>query len=201
MLTKRDKAIIADLNRFRVMDRDSISELHFANLKRPINATNSVLLRLLRDGHIQRSTHVQPYVYYGADLRIKRNSAKINHWLSILGVYKEMRKLGALESFRVEPKFGRKGVAEPDVFARFRKTDFFIEVQRTIYTEKQMREKIDRYIDLCRSDLLPKPFPHLLILSEYTYELKAAPFRVFQSQSFTEFVESLKPRPIKIAVT
>ncbi|MDF1508906.1 hypothetical protein PZE06_12060 [Robertmurraya sp. DFI.2.37] len=201
MLTKRDKAIIADLNRFRVMDRDSIAELHFANLKRPINATNSVLLRLLRDGHIQRSTHVQPYVYYGADLRIKRNSAKIHHWLSILDVYKEMRKLGALESFRVEPKFGRKGVAEPDVFARFRKTDFFIEVQRTIYTEKQMREKIDRYIDLCRSDLLPKPFPHLLILSEHIYELKTAPFRVFQAQSFTEFVESLKPRPIKIAIT
>lgn len=192
MLTKRDKAIIADLNRFRVMDRGSIAELHFGCLKNPINATNSVLLRLLRDGHIQRSTNFQPYVYFGTDLRIKQNSAKINHWLAILGVYKEMRKLGLLESFKVEPKFGRKGVAEPDIFARFRKTDFFIEVQRTQYTEKQMRDKLDRYTDLYNSETLSQPFPHLLILSEHPYELSMTPFKAFQATSFTEFMQSLK---------
>ncbi|GBY38110.1 hypothetical protein M6K051_2596 [Staphylococcus aureus] len=32
-LSQRDKAIIADINRFRVMDRDSIAELHFSHLK------------------------------------------------------------------------------------------------------------------------------------------------------------------------
>jgi hypothetical protein len=34
-LTERDKAIIKDLNRFRVMDRDSITELHFSICKKP----------------------------------------------------------------------------------------------------------------------------------------------------------------------
>jgi hypothetical protein len=34
MLNERDKAIIRDLNRFRVMDRDSICEIHFAGLKK-----------------------------------------------------------------------------------------------------------------------------------------------------------------------
>lgn len=193
MLTKRDKAIISDLNRFRVMDRDSIAELHFTGLKNPINATNSVLLRLLRDGHIQRSTHFQPYVYFGADLAIKKNSAKINHWLAILGVYKEMRRLGAVESFRVEPKFGCKGVAEPDIFARFRKTDFFIEVQRTVYTDKQMRAKLERYIDLYNSGVFSGQFPHVIIISEHTYELIDTPFKIFQAPSFTEFMRSLKP--------
>nr|WGD74903.1 hypothetical protein P5631_13145 [Bacillus subtilis] len=42
-LTNRDKAIIADLNKFRVMDRDTIAELHFGNLRRPKYATNNVL--------------------------------------------------------------------------------------------------------------------------------------------------------------
>jgi hypothetical protein len=75
MLTKRDKAIIKDLNKFRVMDRDSIAELHFSNSKNPKDATNHVLLRLLRDGHIQRSTTFTPYVYFGAENTIKKDSA------------------------------------------------------------------------------------------------------------------------------
>ena len=64
MLTKRDKAIIADLNKFRVMDRDSIAELHFPTLKNPQYAANNVLLRLLQDGHIQRSTFVHSLLLF-----------------------------------------------------------------------------------------------------------------------------------------
>jgi hypothetical protein len=33
MLTTRDRAIIDNLNKFYVMDRDSIAELHFKGLK------------------------------------------------------------------------------------------------------------------------------------------------------------------------
>jgi hypothetical protein len=201
MLTKRDKAIIRDLNKFRVMDRDSIAEIHFAGLKNPINAANSVLLRLLRDGHIKRSTSFQPFVYFGGDTQIKKNSAKIGHWLAILNVYKEMRKLGRLETFLVEPKYGSKGVAEPDIFAIYRNTPFFIEVQNTVYSEKQMADKLKRYVDLYNADVMPKPFPHVLILSDHRYALDAGfPFKVFQAESFTRFYRSItqptKPLPL-----
>ncbi|WP_260507913.1 hypothetical protein [Cytobacillus firmus] len=84
MLTNRDKAIIKDLARFRVMDRDSIAELHFSNLKRPHLAANNVLLRLLRDGQIQRSTKYTPYLYFGPEVQIKKNSQKIGHFQAIL---------------------------------------------------------------------------------------------------------------------
>ena len=198
MLTKRDKAIIRDLNKFRVMDRDSIAELHFAGLKNPITAANSVLLRLLRDGHIRRSTGFQPYVYFGADTQIKKNSAKIGHWLGILGVYKEMRKLGKLETFLVEPKYGSKGVVEPDIFAIYRNTPFFIEVQKSIYSEKQMADKLARYVDLYNAGIMPKPFPHVLILSDQRYTIdNGYPFKVFQSASFTQFNQSLTQKPAK----
>ena len=123
-LSKRDKAIIRDLNKFRVMDRDSIAEIHFSGLKNPITAANSVLLRLLRDGQIQRSTSFQPFEYFGVESQIKIQSQKIGHFLAIMNVYKEMRKLGRLEKFLVEPKFGKKGVAEPDIFAMYRNTPF-----------------------------------------------------------------------------
>lgn len=194
MLSNRDRAIIRDLNRFRVMDRDSIAELHFSNLKNPKYAANNVLLRLLRDGQIQRSTAFIPYCYFGPDVTIKKNSAKIGHFLAILEVYKEMRRLGKVETFWVEPKYSRKSeAAEPDIFARFRETNFFIEVQKTLYSEKQMAEKMGRYLDLYKGDVVAKPFPHVLIITDHHYPIdNELPFRVFQAESLTQFVNSLK---------
>ncbi|PKR82440.1 hypothetical protein [Heyndrickxia camelliae] len=195
MLTNRDKAIIKDLNKFRVMDRDSIAELHFSNLKNPQLAANNVLLRLFRDGQIQRSVSFFPYVYFGPEVQIKKNSQKISHFLAILDVYKELRKLGSLESFLVEPKYGNKSeYAEPDIYCFFRKTPFFIEVQRTIYSEKQMNDKLDRYAELFKSDILADKNTRLIILSEQRYPLddNNYPFKIFQAESFTKFIGSLK---------
>jgi hypothetical protein len=109
-LTDRDKAIIKNLNRFRVMDRDSIAELHFSNSKNPKDSTNHVLLRLLREGHIQRSTTFTPYVYFGGECNIKKDSAKIGHFLAILNVYKELMKLGIHWYFLSRTEVWKKGV-------------------------------------------------------------------------------------------
>ncbi|MGG0248033.1 hypothetical protein ABEY24_06535 [Peribacillus frigoritolerans] len=198
-LTNRDKQIIKALDKFRVMDRDSVSELFFAGLKNPKYAANNVLLRLLRDGEIQRSTAFIPYCYFGPSIQMKAQSQKIPHFLAILNVYKEMLKLGELESFLVEPKYGKKkdGCCEPDIYAHFRRTPFFIEVQKTIYSVKQMQEKLDRYVLLYESGIIDKPFPHVLILSDQRYAIDGDyPFKVFQSESFTEFVASLKSAPV-----
>ncbi|MED3911224.1 hypothetical protein P4597_19010 [Peribacillus simplex] len=197
-LTNRDKQIIKALDKFRVMDRDSIAELFFAGLKNPKYAANNVLLRLLRDGKIQRSTAFIPYCYFGPNVQIKQQSQKIGHFLAILNVYTEMLKLGDLESFLVEPKFLRKSeCCEPDIFAHFRRTPFFIEVQKTVYSVKQMQEKLERYVLLYESGIIEKPFPHVLILSDQRYAIdENYPFKVFQSESFTLFVASLKSAPV-----
>jgi hypothetical protein len=201
-LTNRDKAIIKDLNKFRVIDRDSIAELHFSNLKNPNYAANNVLLRLLRDGQIQRSTAFVPYVYFGPDVNIKQNSQKIGHFLSILNVYKELKHLGSLETFQVEPKYGKKGSAEPDIFCQYRRTNFFVEVQRTIYSNKLIEEKLDRYIELYNSGIMAAPFPHILILSDQRYAIDGEyPFKIFQAESFSQFEQSLKSeRGVKVEV-
>lgn len=209
MLSKRDKAIIHDLNRFRVMDRDSIAELHFSQLRNPKNAANNVLLRLLREGHIQRSTAFVPYCYFSTETKMKKNSAKIGHFLAILNVYKDILKHGKLDTFLVEPKYGKKGMAEPDIFCIFRKTPFFIEVQKTIYSEKQMAAKMNRYTDLYNSGILlnelwqneRKTFPRLLILSDQRYRLEGNyPFPVIQSPSFSHFMQSLKPKETRAVI-
>lgn len=197
-LTKRDKQIVKALDKFRVMDRDSVAELFFSGLKNPKYAANNVLLRLLRDGEIQRSTAFIPYCYFGPNVQMKQQSQKVGHFLAILNVYKEMLKLGDLESFLTEPKYGRKSEScEPDIYACFRKTPFFIEVQKTVYSTKQMDEKLDRYVQLYESGLIDKPFPHVLILSDQRYAIDDNyPFKVFQNESFTGFLASLKSAPV-----
>ncbi|ESU33254.1 hypothetical protein G3A_07065 [Bacillus sp. 17376] len=196
MLTKRDKEVLKDLQRFRCMDRDSIAELHFGGLKHPVHSANNVMLRLMRDGEVTRSNIYTPFVYFPAETQIKKNGQKVHHFLAILDVYKELRRLGDLGTFLVEPKYGKKGVAEPDIYCQYRRTGFFVEVQRTIYSEKQMRDKLDRYVDLYNSGIMAAPFPHVLILADHRYAIEGNyPFRIFQANSFTEFVQSLKPQP------
>jgi hypothetical protein len=210
-LSQRDKAIIADINRFRVMDRDSIAELHFSHLKRPINSANAVLKRLVTDGHIRRSTKFgAPYLYLSRETALSEDSAKIGHYLAILGVYKDILRHGTLDVFQVEPKYGGKGTVEPDVFCIFRKhgmtgrTPFFIEVQNTFYSQKVMTQKLKRYEELYQSRIIaqepwqpsdrPPVFPIVLIISGYRYAIDGSyPFRVIQAQSFTQFMQSLKP--------
>ena len=210
-LSQRDKAIIADINRFRVMDRDSIAELHFSHLKRPINSANAVLKRLVTDGHIRRSTKFgAPYLYLSRETALSEDSAKIGHYLAILGVYKDILRHGTLDVFQVEPKYGGKGTVEPDVFCIFRKhgmtgrTPFFIEVQNTFYSQKVMTQKLKRYEELYQSRIIaqepwqpsdrPPVFPIVLIISEHRYAIDGSyPFRVIQAQSFTQFIQSLKP--------
>jgi hypothetical protein len=176
------------------MDRDSIAELFFRELKNPKFAANNVLLRLLRDGQIQRSTAFVPYLYFGPEVEMKKNSAKIGHFLAILDVYKELKSLGDLDTFLVEPKYMKKGCAEPDIFCQYRKTNFFIEVQRTVYSDKLMNEKLERYVELFNSGILVPPYPHVLILSEQRYAIDGKyPFKLFQAETFTRFLNKLKP--------
>lgn len=194
MLTKRDKELIKFLDKFRVADRDSIAELFFSGLKSPEKAANNVLLRLMRDGLIQRSKVFNPYVYFGPHTNIKQNSAKIGHFLAILNVYKELKRLGSVETFLVEPKLGKKGAnAEPDALFAHRMTHFFLEVQLTLYSKKLMDEKLERYMNLYNSGIMANPFPHIIIISEHRYAIdEEYPFKIFQAQSFTHFVNSLK---------
>lgn len=198
-LSNRDKAIINDLNMFRCMDRDSIAEIHFAGLKNPLHSTNNVLKRLHRDGHIQRSTAYVPYLYFGQDVTIKKNSQKINHFLGIVEVYKEILKFEQPKIFLVEPKYGEKGVVEPDIFTIFRAIPFYIEVQKSIYSEKIMFDKLDRYEELSQSGIInnetwqredKKIFPKVLILSDTRYAIdNKYSFQIYQAQSIGQFME------------
>ncbi|MFN4173526.1 MAG: hypothetical protein ACK4HV_00270, partial [Parachlamydiaceae bacterium] len=66
------------------MSRDDIIALHFGTLRQPVTAANTVLKRLRRDGHIKAVMDRHQYLYMPADSQIKKDSAKIPHFLKIV---------------------------------------------------------------------------------------------------------------------
>lgn len=144
-MNTRDRAIIADLQRFRALTRDDIAALHFANVKNPVNQVNSVMKRLRRDGIVDCATDRRKYVYFPKPTTIKKDSAKLGHFLAIAEFYREIRAIEEPRIFHVEPKLGAKGTAEPDVFMIWRGAPWYVEVQRSQFSDKVMRDKLARY--------------------------------------------------------
>lgn len=191
----RDKAILDDLERFRVLSRDDVKDLHFKHLKNPIGNCNAVLKRLFLQGHIDRNTNQQPFLYFPKP-SIKKDSAKIPHFLEIVKVYKDLIRYEKPTTFQVEPKYG-KGYMEPDIFTIWKGSPLWIEVQRSVYSEEMMNEKMARYEsfydngDIYQESWQPKDnpiFPAILILSNVRYPVSSERIEIIQAKNIDEFM-------------
>jgi hypothetical protein len=196
-MKKRDLAILNDLQRFRCLSRDDIIDLHFNNLKQPITGCNTVLKRLLRDGYIEVNTTHQPYTYFPSPTGIKKDSAKIPHFLKIVEFYKGCVQYADPSTFIVEPKF-KKGYMEPDAFMIWKRGPFFIEIQRSVYSDKVMKEKISRYEAYYLSNewqqepwqpANKKVFPSVVVITDTRYNIESAYIRFIQVQNIDQLVD------------
>ncbi|MGG4385268.1 hypothetical protein ABEX08_24925 [Priestia megaterium] len=202
-LSQRDKDIIGFINQFRAVDRDSLVELFFKQLKSPTNACNSVMIRLYRLGLIERTQQYSPTVYLPVDAKIKKNSQKILHFLSILDIYKQMCTHSAPKQVIVEDKpTGRKGGIEPDLFCIFKGSPFWIEIQRNQYSEQKMQAKVNLYEEFFFSDewndLHWQPegrspiFPSVILITPVRYAVSSEHIRIIQVASIHELMEKYK---------
>jgi hypothetical protein len=202
-MNRRDKNIMSDLWKFRVLDRDQIIQLHFANNKDRVNSCNKVLKRLQRDGHITCDHSRRPFVYFPNPATVKKNSGKLPHFMSIADFVIEAKQLGQLKEYEVEVKLGKKGTVEPDLFMIWNKAPFFVEVQRSFYSPRQMKAKLERYEEYFDSGAWKelhwqrsntKFFPYVLIVTDRPYALEEVPFKVIQVSSMNEFYEKYVPK-------
>jgi hypothetical protein len=210
-MNKRDLAILNDLQRFRCLTRNDIIDLHFNNLNQPVTCCNTVLKRLRRDGYIEVSTKQQPYIYFPSPSSIKKDSAKIPHFLRIAEFYRNLLKYEQPRSFIVEPKYG-KGFMEPDAFMIWKKSPFFVEVQRSVYSDKVMKEKVARYESYYMSNEWQqeswqpqnkKVFPAVFMITDTRYNIESSYVPFFQVQSIEQLVNMFEPKkrepePVKI---
>ena len=182
------------------MSRNDIVDLHFKHLKNPITNCNIVLKRLRRDKHIEANTSQQPYVYFPSPSTIKRDSQKIPHFLAIIDVYKQLIKHEQSRQFTVEPKYSKEYM-EPDIFTIWRKAPFFIEVQRSHYSDKVMFAKLQRYQKYFESqswyDEIWQPkgkkiFPKIIILTDVRYTIPDYQFKIYQAASINEFLQTIQ---------
>ncbi|PFJ96001.1 hypothetical protein COJ11_04565 [Bacillus cereus] len=198
-MRNRDKAILNNLKRFRCMSRDDIIDLHFQGLKNAVTCCNTVMKRLRRDGHVDANILQQPYIYFPQSSTLRKTSQKIPHFLGIVDVYKQLIYYEKPKLFKVEPKYG-KAFMEPDAFTIWRRSPFFIEVQRSVYSKKVMQDKINRYELYFHSQewhnesWQPKEskyFPSILIITEKYYNISSFSLRIFQASSISHFLNSL----------
>lgn len=199
-MRNRDKAILSDLQRFRCMTRDDIIDLHFSGLKNAVTCCNTVMKRLRRDGHVDANISQQPYIYFPQPSTVRKTSQKIHHFLGIVDLYKQLIDYEQPKIFNVEPKYGKEFM-EPDVFTIWRKSPFFIEVQKSVYSKSVMKEKINRYeyyyasLEWKKESWQPKNskfFPSILLIADKYYEIHSSNIRIFQANSINEFINKIK---------
>ena len=198
-MRSRDKAILNNLKHFRCMSRDDIIDLHFHGVKNAVTCCNTVMKRLRRDGHVDANISQQPFIYFPQPSTLRKTSQKIPHFLGIVDVYKQLIHYEKPKLFKVEPKYG-KDYMEPDAFTIWRRSPFFIEVQKSIYSKKIMQDKINRYELYFHSQewhnesWQPKEskfFPSILIITDKQYDINSTNLRIFQASSISNFMDSL----------
>ncbi|WP_191664057.1 replication-relaxation family protein [Bacillus pseudomycoides] len=198
-MKNRDKEILSNLKRFRCMSRDDIIDLHFQGLKNAVTCCNTVMKRLRRDGHVDANISQQPYIYFPQPSTIRKTSQKIPHFLAIVDVYKQLIHYENPKLFKVEPKYGKEYM-EPDAFTIWRRSPFFIEVQKSVYSKKIMQDKINRYElyfhshDWHSESWQPKEskfFPSILIITDKKYDVNSSNLRIFQATSINDFMDKL----------
>lgn len=201
-MKSRDKAILGDLRRFRCMSRNDIIDLHFQGLKNAVTCCNTVMKRLRRDGHVDANITQQPFIYFPQPSTLRKTSQKIPHFLGIVEVYKQLIQYEKPKLFKVEPKYG-KDYMEPDAFTIWRRSPFFIEVQKSVYSKKIMQDKINRYELYFHSQewhnepWQPKGskfFPSILIITDKKYEIHSSNLRIFQTGTIGDFLHQTSPK-------
>jgi hypothetical protein len=203
-MRNRDKAIIQVLEKFYVLKRDQIAKMFFSHCKRPVTNANFVLKRLRDRGYIDADTNkaFEQYIYFSKPSKIKKKSQKINHYLMIADIYLQMMKYHKITHFEIEP-YIKEVKLIPDIFAIWGNSLWWIEAQNSIYSSKQMYEKLDKYQELLQSggykELSFQPedkkiFPNVLIIGERKFNVEQYTFRIFQAKNVDEFMENMRKR-------
>ncbi|WP_342541066.1 hypothetical protein MHI39_08315 [Heyndrickxia sp. FSL K6-6286] len=200
-MKKRDLEIIQSLEKFKCLERDQIAALHFQKNKRPHVIANGVLRRLRMAGYIQANTDraFQQYIYFPVPSSMKINSQKIDHYLMIAQGYIDLNRMSPVTNYDIEPKI-KDADFIPDVICEWMGKKYFIEYQNSLYTAKQMHQKINKYIDYFNKGNWNDE--RLLIVGKINlkFDTEDYPIKIKQVKDINELkrlVEKVKEKTIK----
>jgi hypothetical protein len=191
-MNKRDKEILSSLEKFRILTRDQLIEMHFSGNKTPYVVANRVMKRLTDNKQVVSEKDRRPFNYLLNPRPIKKDSAKAFHFRAIADFYIDICKNKKPTLFEVEYKPMKKGGVEPDCFMKWNGYFFFCEMQRSVFSKKQMQAKIDLYHEYFISDKwnrYAKDFPVIWIITDKKYDVDFKGLNVVQTKNVAEFLE------------
>ncbi|MFB8424051.1 replication-relaxation family protein [Priestia megaterium] len=192
-MNHRNQEILENLEKFYVLDRDQLIQLHFQEQKQSITTCNRIVNRLTSKGLVKVDRTTRPYNYFHNETNMKLNSTKIPHFKAITQTYLDLYQFTKPSIFEVEMKLGAKGTIEPDIYVVWNSAPMFIELQKNRYTLKVMQAKIDRYqayYDSKEWKMFTEQFPFILILSETRYNIDTGNLGVYQAKDIQDFIKS-----------
>lgn len=189
-MNKRDTAILEDLKKFKVLSRDQLIKLHFSDNKQPHIVANRVLKRLTDTGYTDVSKEKRQYEYFPLPRPIRKDSTKIPHFKAIADFYIDACSHVRPSQFVVEFRPVKKGGIEPDIFMKWKYggkvLPYLVEIQRSIYSKKQMQNKINLYREYYESDIwrqYSKNFPIIWIVADKEYDIDSLGMSVIQTKN------------------
>lgn len=130
------------------------------------------MLRLVRQGLVLQIVQPRdrPYIYKCPSSKIRENSAKLDHHLSIVDTFIELEKP---DFFEVEPQWESY---KPDVYCRIRHQLWCIEVQRSKVTNPRIQRKINEFVRSYQKE--EHDALNLWVRSPYSWEKLQAPTNI-----------------------
>lgn len=139
------KDILKHFETFPASSRDQLLRLFYGGDKKKIPTLNEKLLKLRDRGLIDVNKEIKPYVYFSVPLRVKKRSNKLDHHLAIVNFWIKMIESGKPPAILgYEYNFG-ENMARPDLIITWGNKPYFVEIQRTIISQKRMEKKIKLY--------------------------------------------------------
>lgn len=188
-MNKRDTAILDDLKKFKVLSRDQLIKLHFSDNKQPHIVANRVLKRLTDRQYIDVSKEKRQYEYFPLPRPMRKDSTKIPHFKAIADFYINACQYAQPSQFIVEFKPMTKGGIEPDIFMKWKYNGkllpYLVEIQRNIYSKKQIQNKMNLYREYYESDIwrqYSKNFPIIWIITDKEYDIDTLGMSVIQTK-------------------
>ncbi|MDR6997639.1 replication-relaxation family protein [Neobacillus niacini] len=92
---------------------------------------------------------------------------------------------------------------EPDAFMLWKKAPFFVEIQRSVYSDKVIKEKIERYEEYYMSNEWQqepwqpqnkKVFPAVIMVTDTRYKIDGPYIHFVQVQNIDQVVNTFEPK-------
>ncbi|MGD6896115.1 replication-relaxation family protein [Bacillus infantis] len=192
-MKKRDLEILKSLEKFKVLSSGQIAEMHFKENAYPQVTANRVLKRLRNSQHVIANTDrsFQQYLYFVNPAPIKVSSQKIDHYLMIGQGFIDMQKYSNINNYQIEPKIENADFI-PDVKASWLDNEWYIEFQNSLYSTKQLYEKLNRYVCYYNKGLWKNE--RVLIVGKINMKFNPDdyPFKVKQVHSIDDLRDTIK---------